>query len=277
MDTPTRLRRILKSPAYIKASEDIEFLAWDRLRPIRLGLELLKPELHLQKHRVLSTVVVFGSTRILSPGDARKRLARAEAACRRNPRSLLLRQELEGARNLLGLSKYYLEARKFGKIVSERTRDRGDLEYVIATGGGPGIMEAANRGACDVGEKSIGFNITLPAEQHPNEYITPELCFQFQYFAIRKMHFLMRAKGMVAFPGGYGTLDELFEALTLVQTKKMDPFPIVLFGRDFWDQVVDFEAMARLGVIRPSHLEIFRFVETAEEAWRVISRFHHRR
>lgn len=261
------------SSAYKKASEDIDFLNQDELRPVRLQLELLKPELALQKRRIRSTIVVFGGTRIVEPEEARRRLAAAGAALREKPNDARLKIRRDAAERIVAKSKFYDEARAFGRLVSQAS-DRDDaLDYVITTGGGPGIMEAANRGAWETGAESIGMNITLPQEQQPNRFITPELCFQFRYFAIRKMHFMMRAKALVAFPGGYGTMDELFEALTLIQTMKITPLPIVLMGREFWDGVISFERFVLEGVIDPEDIELFCYAETAREAWDRIRTF----
>jgi hypothetical protein len=280
MDDPAASRRtatLKKSPAYIKAHEDIDFLNRPELRPVRLQLELLKPELLQATHGVNSTIVVFGGTRI-EPGEVTQAKVRAlERRVKARPRDKELASRLAVARRLLAKAKYYDEARKFAALVSGSCQTPAQREYVIVTGGGPGIMEAANRGAFDVGAESIGLNITLPREQEPNAYITPELCFQFRYFAIRKMHFLLRAKALVIFPGGYGTLDELFEALTLVQTKKVPPLPIVMFGREFWSQVLNFQFLVDEGVIDPADAELVRFVESAEDAWEYIQAFYRRR
>lgn len=261
------------SRSYIRAYEDIEFLQQEELRPVRLQLELLKPELTLQKHHIRSTIVVFGGTRIWERKAAEQRLAEIAAQVAKKPKDERLRRLLTAAERLLTLSRFYDEARNFGKIVSEANLGDGSVDYVIVTGGGPGIMEAANRGAYDVGAESIGFNITLPHEQSPNQYITPDLCFQFRYFAIRKMHFLMRAKALVAFPGGYGTMDELFEALTLVQTQKITPLPIVLMGKEFWEEVINWNALVDNGTIDPEDIDLFVYAETAQEAWDYIREF----
>ena len=261
------------SPSYLKAYEDIEFLNQNELRPIRLQLELLKTELALQKHDVHSTVVVFGGTRILPPDLAQARVKKQEALAAKRPKDPKVARDLAIARNILAKSKYYQEAREFGRLVSEAGQSGEPKEYVVVTGGGPGVMEAANRGAFESGAKSIGLNITLPEEQSPNPYITPDLCFQFHYFAIRKMHFMLRAKALVAFPGGFGTMDELFEALTLVQTHKVQSLPIVLMGREFWNKVVDFGAFVSEGLIDPEDVELFHYAETAAEAWEYIRSF----
>jgi uncharacterized protein (TIGR00730 family) len=252
----------------------VDFLRRDELRSVRLQLELLKPELVQREHKVASTIVVFGSARIPDPAEAAAALDRARKAAEADPRDEKLALQVRRAERLMENSRYYEHAREFARLVSSTCQIEEKREYVISTGGGPGIMEAANRGAHDAGAKSVGLNIVLPLEQQPNPYITPELCFQFRYFAVRKMHFLMRALALVAFPGGYGTFDELFETLTLIQTRKVPPVPVVLFGRSFWDAVVDFERLAEEGVISPEDLALFSYAETAEEAWRTIADFH---
>jgi uncharacterized protein (TIGR00730 family) len=257
-----------RSTSYRLAYQDEEFILRDELRPVRLQLELLKPELILQENHIESTVVIFGSARIPEPQTAEARLVSAEAEYRKNKNDDALKQKVNIARRALANSKYYEEARKLGGLISSNT---GKDMLVVITGGGPGIMEAANRGAHEAGVPSIGMNIVLPFEQAPNPYITPELTFQFHYFAVRKMHLLMRAKALVAFPGGYGTLDELFETLTLVQTQKVNAIPILLFGRGFWERVINFNALVEEGTISAKDLDLFQFVETAEDAWNIIS------
>ena len=263
--------RILNSPSYLKANEDVEFLRRDELRPVRLQLELLKPELIQQEQGIVSTIVVFGSARTANPEDAARQLEQAQRESTAAPGDPDAAQALRRAERAVEHSRYYAQAREFARMVSSTCQIDGKCEYVVVTGGGPGIMEAANRGAHDVGAKSVGLNIVLPFEQHPNPYITPELCFQFRYFAIRKMHFLMRAKALVVFPGGFGTFDELFETLTLVQTGKVPRLPIILLGRPFWERIIDFEALVDEGVISRDDLSLFRFADTAQEAWRLIS------
>lgn len=258
------------SPSYRLAYRDDDFLLRDELRPIRLQLELLKPELILQEHKIEYTVIVFGSARIPEPAVARKELKDATAALTREPSNKELERKVKKMSRVVENSKYYAEARKFAFLISQTARAPENSNLVIVTGGGPGIMEAANRGAHDTGAESVGLNIVLPFEQKPNEYITPELCFQFHYFAIRKMHFLMRARALVVFPGGYGTLDELFETLTLIQTKKIKPIPVLIFGRVFWERIINFEALVDEGVISPEDTMLFRYVETAEEAHEII-------
>lgn len=261
------------SPSYRLAFHDDDFLGRPELRPVRLQLELLKPELIQQEEGIHSTVVVFGSTRLREPGDARASLEKAEAHAASHPDDDLARVEVERARRLLNNARYYNEAREFGRIVSAHCQGQGPREFVVVTGGGPGIMEAANRGAHDAGGKSIGLGIVLPGEPEPNPYISPSLCFQFHYFAIRKMHFLMRARALVAFPGGFGTLDELFETLTLLQTRKIKPVPILLFGRAYWERIINFKEMVLEGTISPRDLALFSYVETAQEAWDIIRAF----
>jgi uncharacterized protein (TIGR00730 family) len=235
---------------------------------VRLQLELLKPELILQENHIESTVVIFGSARIPDPETAEARLVSAEAEYRRNKSDASLKQKVAMARRAVANSRYYAEARKLGGLISNNT---GKDKMVVISGGGAGIMEAANRGAHEAGIPSIGMNIVLPYEQAPNRFITPELSFQFHYFAIRKMHLLMRAKALVVFPGGFGTLDELFETLTLVQTQKVAPIPILLFGREFWERVINFKALVEEATISPKDLDLFQYVETAEDAWEIIS------
>ncbi len=233
-----------RSPSYRLAFDDAEFLCRDELRPVRLQLELLKPEMFMEEYGIESTVVLFGGARI--PEPSKKDSARTET--------------------LAELSRYYDEAREFARLMTLRSKRNNHREGVIVTGGGPGVMEAGNRGAADAGGVSIGLNIVLPHEQAPNEYVTPELCFNFHYFAVRKMHFLMRAKALAAFPGGFGTMDELFETLTLIQTGRMERIPVLLFGEAFWRRIVNFEALAEAGTISRDDLELFCFVETAQEA-----------
>ncbi|MGE3150998.1 MAG: TIGR00730 family Rossman fold protein [Nitrospiraceae bacterium] len=264
------LSAILQSPSYRRTDQDVEFLNREDLRALRLQLEYLKPEFIQREQDIQSTIVVFGSARLPEPAVARQRLAEAEAALTRQPDDPLLRSKVEMARQQLTLSPYYDHARDFARLVSSTCQVDGQCEYVIVTGGGPGVMEAANRGAADAGAKSIGFNIMLPHEQTPNPYITPELCFQFRYFALRKMHFMLRARALVAFPGGFGTLDELFEVLTLLQTGKAQDATVVLFGRAFWDQLIKWQLLVDCGLIGPQDLSLIRYAETAQEAWDLI-------
>ncbi len=257
-----------RSASYRLAFQDPDLLLRDELRPVRLQLEVLKPELVLQEQHIESTVVVYGSARIPDPETAESRLVSAQAEYAKNNQDPGLKKKVDAARKALENSRYYDEARKLGHLISSNT---GKDKLVVITGGGPGIMEAANRGAHEAGIPSIGMNITLPHEQAPNPYITPDLNFQFHYFAIRKMHLLMRAKSLVAFPGGFGTLDELFETLTLIQTHKVERIPVLLFGQAFWERVINFNALVEEGTISAEDLDLFVYVETAEEAWELIS------
>ncbi|MEM8773909.1 MAG: LOG family protein [Pseudomonadota bacterium] len=241
-----------RAPAYRLAFSDPDFLCQPALRPVRLQLELLKPEMSLNEHGIESTIVLFGGARI--PDPVRKDDARTQT--------------------LSNLSKYYEEARVFARLMTEKSKSSDGRENVVVTGGGPGVMEAGNRGAVDAGGASIGLNIVLPFEQAPNEYVTPELCFNFHYFAIRKMHFLMRAKAVCCFPGGFGTLDELFESLTLIQTQRMEPVPFLLFGEEFWRSIINWEALSDAGTISPEDLDLFQFVETADEAIEIIDTWY---
>jgi uncharacterized protein (TIGR00730 family) len=263
-----------RSPSYRLAYADKEFLLRDELRPVRLQLELLKPDLLQEENDIDSTIVIFGSSRIPDQQAAEQRLSRARQLAKQDPSDQAALRRLRVAERILQNTHYYEEARKLSRMITEYSQRSGLRKMVVITGGGPGIMEAANRGASDVGGKSIGLNIVLPFEQEPNPYITPELCFQFHYFAIRKMHFLKRARGLVAFPGGFGTLDELFETLTLVQTRKIKSVPIVLIGRDYWQRIINFDALVEEGVIDENDLSLFEFVDTAEEAWNVIRSFY---
>ncbi|MFK4823705.1 LOG family protein [Paenochrobactrum sp. BZR 588] len=245
------------SDAYRLAFDDNDFLTRRELRPVRLQLELLKPEMVLADRGIKSTVVLFGGARIPEPGG--------EAWAAKN--------ELQ-KKNLEANAKYYEEAREFARRCSEYSATTYYREFVVVTGGGPGVMEAGNRGAQDVGAPSIGLNIVLPHEQAPNLYVTPELCFNFHYFAIRKMHFLMRAKAFAVFPGGFGTMDELFETMTLIQTNRMEPVPLLLFGKEFWSKAINIDYLAEQGTISPSDVDLLTFVDTAEEAWEEVKRFY---
>ena len=265
---------ILASSSYIPADRDTEFMQREELRPLRLGLELLKPELLQKEHGIQSTIVVFGSARVQEPVSAELALLTAEREAAAHPNDPVRQRQVVVAKHQHALSKYYDVAREFSRLVSGSCQVDGRCDYVIVTGGGPGIMEAANRGAADVQAKSIGLNITLPHEQRPNPYITPELCFQFRYFALRKMHFLIRAKALVAFPGGFGTLDELFETLTLIQTGKVTGVSVVLVGRAFWERLINWEFLVEQGLIGREDLGLFHYAETAQEAWDLIARNH---
>jgi uncharacterized protein (TIGR00730 family) len=272
------------SPAYRLGYADFDFMMRDELRAARLELEYLKPEIMQRDRGITSTVVVFGSARVPDPekiGALLEEAARATAADPGDPEAA--RRE-KTVRALAAKARYYDEARKLGQLIStpptpalENTathcsngQARHRHRLVVVTGGGPGIMEAANRGASEVGAETVGLNIVLPFEQMPNAYITPHLCFNFHYFALRKMHFMMRAKALVVFPGGFGTLDELFEVLCLIQTRKIQPIPVLLFGREYWQRIINFSALVEEGVIEPHELDIFSYVESAEEAWAVL-------
>ncbi|HEY5932920.1 MAG TPA: TIGR00730 family Rossman fold protein [Nitrospira sp.] len=272
-DPHAQIRANVVSSSYIPADHDTEFLQRDELRPIRIGLELLKPELIQREEGIRSTIVVFGSARLHEPAAAKQALHLAEEEAARFPDDVEHQQRVAIARRQLSLSKYYEVAREFGQLVSSTRQIQGRCDYVIVTGGGPGIMEAANRGAADVNAKSIGLNITLPHEQHPSPYITPRLSFQFRYFAIRKMHFLLRAKALVAFPGGFGTIDEVFETLTLLQTGKTKSVIVVLVGRDFWERLINWPLLVECGLIARTDLQLFHYAEAAQEAWDLI--VHH--
>ena len=255
-----------RHPAYRLAFRDIDFLLREELRPVRFQLELLKPEMLLEEAGVGSTLVMYGSARIPPPESVD--LALEEAAKLPESEALVVR-------NLAKKAKYYGEAYKLARLVSEKSIvEHGQRQFVICSGGGPSIMEAANRGASDAGAESIGLNIILPHEQAPNPYVTPYLSLNFHYFALRKMHFLLRARAVAVFPGGFGTFDEFFELLTLIQTGKMKPIPILLFGHEFWNRVIDVEALCEEGTISPKDLDLFRWCETAEEAWQHIADFY---
>lgn len=257
------------SPSFKLAFQDEDFLHREELRPIRVQLEMIKPELILEEHNIESTVVFFGSSRILPPEVAKERLEKAKKKLSERPDDPLVKKEFERAQRNLKNSRFYEEARKLAYLIASNTSDK---ELIITTGGGPGIMEAANRGAHEAGAPSIGFNILIPREQKPNSYITPELCFQFHYFAVRKMHFLFRAKALIVFPGGFGTLDELFETLTLMQTKKIKKIPLLLFGKEYWQKVINFSFLVEENMISPEDINLFYFVETAEHAWEILKR-----
>ena len=246
-----------RASTYKLAWTDAEFMTRRELRAVRLQLELLKPEMILAEKGIRSTVILFGGARLPEPGG--------DAWAAKNETQ---------KRNLLKNSVYYEEARKFARICSQHSAASYYREFVVVTGGGPGVMEAGNRGADDVGAPSIGLNIVLPHEQAPNIYVTPELCFNFHYFAIRKMHFVMRAKAVAVFPGGFGTMDEFFETLTLIQTGRMERVPVILFGKEFWAKAIDLDYLAEQGTITPGDQNIIDFVDTADEAWEIISRFY---
>jgi uncharacterized protein (TIGR00730 family) len=246
-------------PAYKLAYADTEFLHREELRPVRLQLELLKPELMLQEHKIGSTFVIYGSARLPEAGDAQAALEKAAT-----PEAKRI------AQSVLEKASFYEEARKLAVLASQVGWVDGERQFVVVSGGGPGIMEAANRGATEAGAPSIGLNIVLPHEQAPNSFVTPSLSFLFHYFALRKMHFLMRARAVCVFPGGFGTLDELFETLTLIQTQKITPIPVLLYGKAYWQKIINFQALVDEGVVSPADLNLFHYVETAEEGWGLI-------
>ncbi len=253
-----------RSPSYQLAFRDTDFLLRDELRPVRFQLELLKTEMLLDEAGIGSTLVVYGSARIPSPEAAQALIDRA-----------ITPEDRAVAQRLADKAKYYEQARLLARIVGEKAIvEKGQRQFVVCSGGGPSIMEAANRGAAEAGAENIGLNIVLPHEQAPNRYVTPRLAFQFHYFALRKMHFLLRARAVAVFPGGFGTLDEMMELLTLIQTGKMRPIPVLLFGGDFWRKVINFEEMAAEGVVSRADLALFTPVETAEHAWAEIARFY---
>lgn len=265
---------IINSPSYVLAEKDTVFMKEADMRPVRMQLELQKTEILMQRENIGSTVVVFGGTQIVPEKAAKARLDLAETQLAADKDNARLQRGVERAKNVLAKSHFYDHALEFAKLVSSRCQIDGKCEFVVTTGGGPGIMEAANRGAFEVGAKNIGLNIELPFEQEPNPYITPELCFQFHYFAMRKFHFILRAAALLVFPGGYGTLDELFNTLCLRQTGRMQAIPIILYGREYWDGIINFQQLADEGVIADDHLDLISYAETPEQAWDIISKFH---
>ena len=269
-----RVQTILKSPSYRPADTDMAFLAEDDLRGVRLQIDYLKPELLLREHEIEQTIVVFGSTRICEPAAALRKVQDLRALIEVDNNNPELRRRLTVAERIQAKSHYYEVAREFGRLVATANQGAGKRHTAIMTGGGPGMMEAANRGAFDAGAKSVGLNISLPHEQYPNPYVTPDLCFSLHYFALRKLHFLRRARALVAFPGGYGTLDELFEVLTLIQTRKIKPIPVVLVGEAYWRRAVDVDFLVDEGVIDLEDRDLFWFAETAQGIWNGILRWH---
>lgn len=265
---------ILDSPSYKLAEFDIDFLKRSENRPLRMQLELLKTETLLRENKVDSTIVVFGGTQIVERERAELVLEAAREAARKSPKDPQLARAVERAESVLAKSHFYEDAREFSRIVSEHGQRDGRRKFVIMTGGGPGIMEAANRGAFEIGAKSIGLNIDLPHEQEPNPYITPELCFRFHYFAMRKFHFVLRAAALVLFPGGFGTLDELFEILCLRQTARMQQIPIILYSRKYWDSIINFQQLTNEGAVADDDLKLIDYAETPAEAWQIIAKFH---
>jgi len=273
-DAPGRLQTILESPSYRQADQDVAFLNLDETRGVRLQIDYQKPELLLEKYGIRHTIVIFGSTRIHEPESARLRVEGLRKQLDAGPGNADLERRLAVAERILDKARYYDIARELGQLVGNAGAGPDDCRLLLMTGGGPGIMEAANRGAYDVGSKSLGLNINLPQEQYPNPYVTPDLCFRFHYFAIRKLHFLKRTRALVAFPGGYGTFDELFETLTLVQTRKIKPVPVVLVGEAYWRRAFDVDFLVDEGVIDEEDRQLFWYAETAREIWEGILHWH---
>ncbi len=271
---PARVQAILDHPSYRQPDHDIDFLSMDETRTVRLQIDYLKPELILAEQGIKHTIVVFGSTRLREPLTAQLEVDGLQHQLASDPGNAQLQNRLGVAQRLLAKSHYYKVARELGRLIGTAGNGPDDPSVMVMTGGGPGAMEAANRGAFDVGARSIGLNITLPHEQYPNPYISPELCFRFHYFAMRKLHFLLRARALVAFPGGFGTFDELFETLTLIQTRKIKPVPVVLVGREYWKRAVDFDYLIAEGVIEPEDRELFWYAETANDIWQSIVSWH---
>jgi uncharacterized protein (TIGR00730 family) len=270
-----RLQAIMNNPGYLQSDEDIEFLSHsDTTRGVRLQLDYLKAEALLEQHGIKHTIVSFGSTRIREPAAIRRDLVQIKNLLEKNPKNSKLHNKVTILERLLVKSRYYDIARELGELVGRAGKGPKDNRVMLITGGGPGIMEASNRGAFDTGSKSIGLNITLPHEQFPNPYISPELCFRFRYFAIRKLHFLLRARALVAFPGGFGTFDELFETLTLIQTRKIAPLPVVLVGKEFWRNAFDVDFLVAEGVIDAEDKNLFWFAEEAHEIWQGLHQWY---
>ena len=265
------LNLIINSDTYKLAHEDIGLLNRNEMRGVRMLLEITKPDLILEENKILSTIIIFGGASISEESKTKEKIDDIKKLIKKNPSSVLLKRNLNRLENLLSMSHYYQSAREFSKLASINNQSKSCNSHVIVTGGGPGIMEAANRGAFEANCKSIGLNISLPNEQIPNAFITPGLCFKFNYFALRKIHFVMRSIGAVFFPGGFGTLDELFELLTLRQTGMKNKIPIILFGREYWDKIINFEYLADLGLISDEHLNLFEYADTASEAWEIIN------
>jgi uncharacterized protein (TIGR00730 family) len=271
---PRAVQAIRESPTYRLGEQDVDFIARADIRGPRLEIEYLKADTILAEQHIDHTIVVFGRTRIPEPAAARRNVEALRGAVRADPDNGELLVRLATAERVLAKSHYYDVAREFGRLVGNAGSNERRPRVVVMTGGGPGLMEAANRGAFDVGAKSVGLNIELPHEQYPNPYVTPDLCFRFHYFALRKLHLLLRAKALIAFPGGYGTFDELFEVLTLIQTRKIKPIPVVLVGEHFWRRAVDVDYLVEEGVIDIEDRELFWFAETAQEIWDGILRWY---
>ena len=269
-----QIKAIVNDPTYEVAEEDKNFIYSDEARGVRLQLDYLKAEVKMNKQGIDNTIVVFGSARIVEFDIAMKEMKKIEKELESSPHSESLLSALKRCESMVRKSIYYDEARKFGQLVGKSGKNPEDCHVTLMTGGGPGIMEAANRGALDVGAKSIGLNIELSHEQFPNPYISPDLCFQFRYFAMRKLHFMQRAKALVVFPGGFGTMDELFEILTLIQTMKSPSIPIILLGKEYWNRVIDFQFLQEEDVIESDDLDMLTYVDNAEEAWEAIIKWH---
>jgi hypothetical protein len=265
---------ILKSPSYKLAEVDIDFINRTENRPLRMQLELLKTETMLRENGIDSTIVVFGGTQIVPREQAEAVLKEAKRNASKSPNDPKLQRTVQRAERILAKSHYYDEAREFSRLVSMSQKANDPRKLVVMTGGGPGIMEAANRGAFEIGAQSVGLNIDLPHEQEPNPYITPELCFQFHYFAMRKFHFVLRAAALVVFPGGFGTLDELFDTLCLRQTRRMQQIPVILYGREYWNAVINFKQLADEGVVDDEDLKLINYAESPQEAWDIIAKAH---
>ena len=274
LEAPARVQRLLASPSYREADEDLPLLQHPGMRGVRLHLDYWKAEEILAAHRIAHTIVVFGSTRIGEAAAAARRLEAARAALAASPADADARRDVRVAERIVAKCRYYDVARDLGRIIGKSNQGPSGQWSVVMTGAGPGIMEAANRGAFDVGAQTIGLNVRLPHVQFPNPYVTPEFCFRFHYFAIRKLHFVQRARAIVVFPGGYGTFDELFEALALVQTRTISPVPIVLVGEEYWRRAIDFDFLVEEGVIDPEDVELFWYAETAHEIWSGIRAWH---
>jgi len=268
------VQKILESPSYRPADQDTDWLSDYETRGVRLQIDYEKPEFLMEQRGIQHSVVVFGSTRIEEPASAERMVADARSALAAAPGDATLEQRLAVAERLLAKSRYYDVARELGRLIGSGADGPEDVRLVVMTGGGPGMMEAANRGAWDVGSPTVGLNIDLPHEQFPNPYITPGLCFRFHYFSLRKLHFLLRTRALVVFPGGYGTFDELFETLTLIQTRKIRPIPVVLVGREFWQRAFDVDFLVEEGVIDEEDRELFWYAETADEIWSGILGWH---
>jgi uncharacterized protein (TIGR00730 family) len=273
-DVAKNRQAILDSPSYKLAELDTDFLGRKENRPLRMQLELLKTETLLREHQIDATVVVFGGTQIVPRELAETVLREARLNAEKAPNDPKVARALRRAERIAAKSHFYDEAREFSRIVSTANTVEGRPKFVVMTGGGPGIMEAANRGAFDVGVQSVGLNIDLPHEQEPNPYITPDLCFQFHYFAMRKFHFILRAAALVVFPGGFGTLDELFEMLCLRQTRRMQQIPIILYGSEYWSSIINFKQLSDEGVVDDEDLKLIDYAETPQEAWQIIAKFH---